>query len=526
MTAERPGPAGQSFLRPTGRLCGRLALAGLLVLAGCRAPAPRPTAFTPREEVPLAGLPSGRAGWPAQAWWQAFGDPQLDRLMDRAMAGSPTLAEAEARYRQAQTMVEQARAQLNPQVQAMLEGTHGYAHPHVPSPSVPAGALPGAAGQAANDELSGLGSRLLPSGWSNSFGGGALASWDLDAFGKLRASLAAAVGQARASEAERAAAATSLQYNLAASYYAWQANAAMLDIARRDRDLAAANLAIVEARVGAGVDDPTSLDDARSQLASASQQLARLEGQARLGEAQLAALVGVSVAELGPLTARPLPPSSGALPADASLALIARRPDLVANRWRIEAAARNVDAARAAFYPDIRLTALGAYLGTNPTDGGHAHLALFNFGPSISLPLLDGGRLTAQYEGRRAELEAAIAAYNASVVQAAQDVAQQVLTLGQLDREREAQGRMVAAARDRLARVEQRTRSGVADPRQSLREHMQLDQQLAGALDLEAQLLRTRLALIHALGGGYQADVPDVGAIARGAPTPSKDRTP
>jgi len=85
---------------------------------------------------------------------------------------------------------------------------------------------------------------------------------------------------------------------------------------------------------------------------------------------------------------------------------------------------------------------------------------------------------------------------------------------------------MVAAARDRLARVEQRTRSGVADPRQSLREHMQLDQQLAGALDLEAQLLRTRLALIHALGGGYQADVPDVGAIARGTPTPSKDRTP
>jgi len=271
--------------------------------------------------------------------------------------------------------------------------------------------------------------------------------------------------------------------------------------------------------VDAGVDDPQSLDDARSQLASARQQVAQREGQAQLDVAQLAALVGDSPQSIGPLQPRPLPQLDGTLPADASLALIARRPDLVANRWRIEAAARNVDSARAAFYPDISLTALGAYIGTNPNGGQHAHLALFNVGPSITLPLLDGGRLTAQYEGRRAELESAIAAYNATVVQAAQDVAQQVIGLQQLGHERDEQARMVGAARDRLARVEHRTRTGVADPREALRGRMQLDQQLAGDLDFQAQLVRTQLALIHALGGGYRAAVPDVAAIARGDAT-------
>ncbi|UPG85874.1 TolC family protein [Luteibacter aegosomatis] len=183
-------------------------VAAALSLAAC-APPVRPPAFVPREEVPLAGLPTGQAGWPPAEWWRRYGDGQLDRVIALAMRGSPDMEQAEARYRAALRAVDSAKAELNPQVRGLLSGNHGY------NDVTLRGQAPGATGSAQGFQLS------PGSSWSNSGAAGALATWDLDLWGKQKDAVAAAVGQARAAEAERASAATSLQYNVVNTYFDW-----------------------------------------------------------------------------------------------------------------------------------------------------------------------------------------------------------------------------------------------------------------------------------------------------------------
>ncbi|MBB3226561.1 NodT family efflux transporter outer membrane factor (OMF) lipoprotein [Luteibacter sp. Sphag1AF] len=474
-------------------------VAGWCVLAACLtacAPDVRPPAFAPREQVPLAGLPTGMAGWPEPEWWHRYHDPQLDRIIDLAMRGSPDMEQAQARYRSAQRAVEAQKAELMPKVQGVVGGTHGYSDVTV------AGGIPGASGSAQGFELS------PGKSWSNSGLAGALATWDLDLWGKQKAAVASAVGQAKAAEAERAVAASSLQYNVANTYFDWQAMQARLVIARRAEHAASQYRDLVALRVHAGVEDPTTLDSAEVQLAQQRRSLASVEAGVTLDQVQLAALAGVAPADLGPLEPRPLPTPDTALPPDARLGLLARRPDIAAARWQIEASARSIDQARASYYPDVSLMALGGFLRTYPDlgSGTRTDLAVGSIGPSVSLPIFSGGRLDAQFENAQAQLDLAVAGYNRAIVQAAQDVAQRIVGLTRLDAERVQQDRQLAATAASTGRVKDRRDRGIDDDRKYLSSQLQLMQQQDGQLQLQGQMLSTNLALIHALGGGYHAD--------------------
>src|SRR6187402_741741 len=120
----------------------RIAVLGAALLVAACAPAVRPPSFAPREEVPIAGLPTTQAGWPQPEWWKRYGDPQLDRIVDLAMRGSPDMEQAESRYRAAMRAVDSASAELNPQVRGLVSGNHGYSDVAVK------GEVPGAAGSA------------------------------------------------------------------------------------------------------------------------------------------------------------------------------------------------------------------------------------------------------------------------------------------------------------------------------------------------------------------------------------------
>lgn len=466
-----------------------------LCLSAC-APAVRPPSFTPREEVPLAGLPTGQAGWPEAAWWKRYGDTQLDRVVDMAMRGSPNLEQAEARYRAAQRAVDSQKAELNPQVRGLLSGTHGY------SDVTLQGEVPGGVGTAQRIQLS------PGHSWSNSGAAGALATWDLDLWGKQKDAVSAAVGQARAAEAERASAATSLQYNVVNTYFDWQAQQARLAVARHVVRSADDYRSLVELRVKHGLDDPTNLDQADAQLAQQRGNVAQLEGAAQLDLVQLAALAGVAPADLGPLNPVPLPTPDVQLPPDARLGLLARRPDIAAARWQIEASSKNIDQARKAYYPDVSLTGLGAFLRTYPDlgSGTRTDLALASVGPSIQLPIFSGGRLLAQVESAQAQLDTAVAQYDGAVVQAAGDVAQGVATLQMLDARRTQQDRQYDATVAQQQKAGDRRSKGLIDDRDWLRADMQVDQQRDARLQITSQLLSANLSLIHALGGGYHAD--------------------
>jgi NodT family efflux transporter outer membrane factor (OMF) lipoprotein len=480
-----------------------IVVAAALVLGAC-APAVRPPAFAPREDVPIAGLPTAKAGWPAPAWWRRYGDPQLDRIVSLAMRGSPDMEQAEARYRAALRAVASARAELNPQVRALLDGGHGYSDVAV------RGELPGTPGSAQRFQLN------PGHSWSNSGVAGALATWDLDLWGKQKDAVAAAVGQARAAEAERASAATSLQYNVANTYFDWQAQQARLTVARHAAEAAAGYRELVALRVNGGLDDPTALDQADARLAGLRRAVAQLEGTARLDLAQLAALAGVSPKDLGTLSPAPLPAPDTRLPDDARLGLLARRPDIAAARWQIEASAKNIDQARKAYYPDVSLMALGAFLRTYPDlgSGTRTDLTLGNLGASVQLPIFSGGRLRAQYESAQAQLDLAVARYDAAVVQAAGEVAQGVATLAALEDQRVQVDRQVAASEAQKRRAADRRGKGLIDDRTWLDADMQLDQQHDARLQLTSQLLSANLSLIHALGGGYRAD--DLPALPAG----------
>lgn len=498
-----------SFTQRTRRPHGGLRVAvivALLALTGC-APPVRPPAFVPRDEVPLAGLPTSQTGWPRAEWWRRYGDAQLDRIVDLAMRGSPDMEQAEARYRAALRAVDSARAELNPQVRDLLDGTHGYSDVAV------RGDMPGASGSAQRFQLN------PGHSWSNSGVAGALATWDLDLWGKQKDAVAAAVGQARAAEAERASAATSLQYNVVNTYFDWQAQQARLEIARHASSSSAQYRELVALRVRSGLDDPSALDQADAQLAQLRRSEAQREGAANLDRVQLAALAGVSPDELGTLMPAPLPTPDTRLPSDARLGLLARRPDIAAARWQIEASSKNIDQARKAYYPDVSLMALGAFLRTYPDlgSGTRTDLTLGNIGASVQLPIFSGGRLRAQYESAQAQLDSAVARYDGAVVQAAGDIAQGVATLRTLDDQRVQVDRQYEATAAQKAKAADRRSKGLIDDRTWLNADMQLDQQRDARLQLASQLLSANLSLIHALGGGYHVDdLPDLPATAAG----------
>ncbi|KJV35777.1 efflux transporter outer membrane subunit [Luteibacter yeojuensis] len=488
-------------MAPRSTLCRRaggvvaVALAGAMGLAAC-APPVRPPAFTPREEVPLAGLPTGQAGWPDAQWWKRYNDPQLNHVVDLAMRGSPNLEQAEARYRAALRAVDSAKAELNPQVRALLSGSHGY------SDVTLHGQAPGASGSAQGFELS------PGSSWSNSGVAGALATWDLDLWGKQKDAVAAAVGQARAAEAEKASAAASLQYNVVNTYFDWQAQQARLDVARHGVKSSEDYRSLVELRVKHGLDDPTALDQADAQLAQQRGSVAQLEGAAALDGVQLAALAGVAPADLEALKPTPLPTPDVQLPPDARLGLLARRPDIAAARWQIEASSKNIDQARKAYYPDVSLMGLGAFLRTYPDlgSGTRTDLGLGNVGLSVQLPIFSGGRLKAQYETAQAQLDTAVAQYDGAVVQAAGDVAQGIATLQALEARRTQQDAQYDATVAQKTKAGDRRAKGLIDDRDWLRADMQVDEQRDARLQIISQMLSANLSLIHALGGGYVAD--------------------
>jgi multidrug efflux system outer membrane protein len=244
-----------------------------------------------------------------------------------------------------------------------------------------------------------------------------------------------------------------------------------------------------------------------------------IEGSAKVRRVVLASLLGVAPADLPELTPRPLPHVEPGLPANAGLDLVARRPDIAASRWQVEAALKQTDVARAQFFPDLSLTALA---GLSSIDMGELFTSgsrVFAVTPALHLPIFEGGALEANYGLSRAQLDSAVAQYRSTVLKAARDVATQALGAEQLAAQRREQQVQLAANERLLANAGARLRQGVRDARESLAAELTLLQQRDAATQLHAQALATDLALIKALGGGYRSQ--PAPAVASSSPSPA-----
>jgi multidrug efflux system outer membrane protein len=466
----------------------------VLALAACaRAPAKLDHPIL-RDDVPLSGLNTpARAGWPAAQWWRKYDDPQLDKLIEQAVRQSPDIALAQTRVQSAQQSVQLAAAQMglsingNAQVARQRMSEHGL----IPS-------------------------EFLGFTWYNQADIGLQLQYDFDWWGKKRATVEAALDEAHAAQAQRSAAALAIQYAVADTYFGWQADQARLQLVKQMLSTQQQLAQIAALRVRQGVDLPDETQKANARVAALNGMRVAIEGSAQIRRVALAALLGVAPAELPELHVRPLPAVERGIPTDAGIDLIARRPDIVASRWQVESMLKKADAARAAFFPDIGISAMAGLSSIEMDKLFTLGSRTFALTPALHLPIFNGGALKANYGLSKAQLDSAVAQYNSAVLGAARDVATQALNAEQLAARRNAQQGELDADRQLLATAQARLRQGVRDGRESLAAKAQLLQQRDTAVQLQSQALSADLALIKALGGGYRRA--DTLPMSRSAP--------
>ncbi|GHC26852.1 outer membrane protein [Kushneria pakistanensis] len=458
-----------------------------------------PSELVLREQAPLAGLEHDQDSpgrWPDARWWHEFDDPQLNGLIERAMREAPSLDSARARFDTASRQLEGRQADMSAQLEGSARANQSISRTDLEYPAL---GLPGfETGNAGESQRSNVGLATL------SFG------WEFDWWGKKRAAIEAAIDQRHATRLEQAAAASALQAGITRAYMDWQLRQAQLSSLDALLSAARDSVRITDLRVARDIENPARLDQAREQLSLLEQQRAQLNGAARQDQVQLAALIGVSPDQLDDLTPRPLPALDTTLPQNAGLELIARRPDIMASRWQVEAGMRGIDQTRADYYPNVSLSALAGFLRVHPLGSGrNEDVSVASIGPAVTLPIFEGGRLDARYNASRAQLDTAIADYNQRVVDAAQDVARHTVTMDRIEEQRRAQTQALESFQHRLQLARERDARGVEDPRSLIEAQQGLIREQMNRLALEGELLDTRIQLIHALGGGYHGRVPE-----------------
>ncbi len=456
------------------------ALAAALALAGCAdmsAIAPQAT-MRDAQSVGLAPQASP-AFTPTAQWWREFGDEQLNGLVERALQGNPTLKIAQARLARAQALSEVAQAANLPQVNGSLEATRQRysANGLYPPP------LAGSRRDSGTLQLSG--------------------SWELDFFGKNQAALAAALGAARAAEADSQAARVLLASNVARGYFQLARMNDQLAVARRTLAQREEALRLVRDRVNAGLDSHLELRQSEGALPEARQQIEALQEQATLAQHALAALTGQgnqSAVRTQPSLAAVKPmPAPAQLPAD----LLAQRADVAAARWRVEAAGYDVKNAKAQFYPNINLLAFAGFSSIGLGRLLNAGSEQWGVGPAIRLPIFEGGRLRANLRGKTADLDAAVESYNAAVLDAIHDAADQVASMQSIARQQTEQRDAQAAAEAAYDIALQRYKAGLGTYLNVLTAETAVLTQRRLGVDLAGRALETQVALIRAFGGGY-----------------------
>jgi multidrug efflux system outer membrane protein len=462
-----------------------LALSVSLALAGC-ASIPPDTQQLPQQDLATVQLAAdihlASEGWPAAQWWRQFQDPQLDQLIEQALAASPNLAVANARIGSALSAFDARHAERGPRVDL--------------------------GANANRQRYSGNGLMPAPIGgnYYNEVTVGVQAHYDLDWWGKHKAQIAASLGEVNARRAEYAMAEQMLAAEIARHYFSMQSGWARMDNLHALVALQQQLVLDKEKRIANGLGVSDDHLSAQTRLSLLQQQIALLETQVVTEREALRALLGATgdntaLASLQPKEAQALP---HALPGKLGMELLARRPDLQAARWRVQASLSSIEAAQASFYPDIDL---GASFGLDAIKLGKllqsGSRTLF-IGPALSLPLFDSGRLQAQLAGARSERNELIADYNQNVFNVVRDVAQAGARVQGVENQLRLQQENLRASEAQLRNANARLKQGLADRATQLNAEMTVRGQVDLGMQLQNQRQNAEINLTVALGGGYR----------------------
>jgi NodT family efflux transporter outer membrane factor (OMF) lipoprotein len=444
----------------------------------------------PKESPHLAPLDNGHVGLTAavvepavDGWWDSFNDPQLDRLIRAGLKDNPTLAQAQARVSDALAHTQSAQAGLLPSAKLGASVLYERAPENYLIPP-PLAAHTFWMGQA-----------------------GPTLSWDLDFWGKQADAVhrAQALTQAAGLDVENAR--LMLGVAIAQAYIELYRENALVEIAERSASQRQDIVNITRRRVAAGVDTQLELRQAEGQLPQALVARDQARAAADLAVHQLATLTGQGAAAYAAI----LPPTldiDAALPLPSALPinLLARRPDVLSARMSIDAADAQRLADNAAFYPDVSLAALAGIGAFGLSNLVQWSARGYGAGPLISLPLFDGGRLRAQYRSSEAQLDAAVAGYNDTVLRAVQQTSDQITRIDALAHERVEQQQTLEANEAAYRLAEERYRAGLASYLSVLNAETQVLVARQTMVDIVTSQAVARVTLLQAVGGSFDAN--------------------
>ena len=460
--------------------CAVLTLAATALLVACSSPKVQPP--TPAWSDAQLGLHTNASTTVPADWWTTWGDARLQALIGQALQDHPGMQQAAARVRRAQASTQLANAADRPQVGlgADFSRQRYSANGLFPKP-------------------------IAGNTWNNDTLQVSL-GWTPDLWGEHAAALAAAVGQTRAAQADAAMASQLLvsqilrsSIGLARLLAQQDANTQMIALRETAQDL-------VRQRHAAGLD--TRIEQAQNEgaLAEWQTQHRALQEQIALARHQLAVLCGLPPQALQDYAPRLDSYALSPLPAQLGADLLGRRPDVVAARWRAEAAQQQTHVARTQFYPSVNL---GVFAGYNALGTQHlleAGSRQYGIVPALRLPLFEGGRLQAQLSGREAERDLAVAQYKQAVLDAVREAADAIRSSEGAAQQAAEQSHALAAAAQAHTLAQQREQAGLGNRLNVLATQAALLGQQRSAIDIQARQLDVRVQLVRSLGGGWQAD--------------------
>ncbi|CAM2144416.1 Efflux transporter outer membrane subunit [Pararobbsia alpina] len=445
-------------------------------------------------------IPAQGGKWPDASWADQFGDAQLGQLIAEGLTDSPTIAETKARLEKAAAYVQSERAAEMP----VISGKYSWTR----------------------ELYSGNGLFPPPYGgtWYSENNALINATWDLDLWGKNRQATAASISQQKVAEADAQEVRLTLATSIAQTYTELAREYALLDVAQRETESRREVGRITVGRVAAGLDTQVERRTSDGNIASSQASITQLEGQITTTRYQLGALLGkgpdrgLSIAKptMNPTVDVPMPDN---VPAN----LLSRRPDLVAARWTIDANQHDIKSAKAEFLPDVNLAGFAGFDGFGWAKFLQFGSRQFQVGPAINIPIFAGGALRANLKGKYADFDLAVAEYNQTLVNALNDVATQIASIHSTEKQLVDAEAAYDAQRHAYELAVIRYKAGLSPQLQVLNADENLLAQEQGVVALKMNRRSQQIALIKALGGGFDAQEEGLNPPLAGAVKGSDD---
>ena len=416
------------------------------------------------------------------AWWRLFGDSELNRLVEKALAANNDLAAAKARVETSRALTGTDRARLFPTLD--LSGSAGINR--------------ASASTATNGIPSSVPIDLTTERYRSTFN----LSYDLDLWGRNRRALEAANAEASASEALLDAQRLGVATEVARQYFLLRgldAQEAVLNDTLKSRQ---EMLDIQKSRSDAGLADDLSTSRARTEVELARNDLSSVQRQRGSAEHALAVLCGVRPADFGVSrrgTDSKLPSIKAGLPAEVLL----RRPDVRAAEQSLHAANARIGIAEAAFYPNFSLTGSAGLESLDAKRFLDWENRVLSLGAGVAAPIFDGGANTANYKAARSRYDESLASYRQTLLVSLREVEDALLDLKGLARSRSALEAALASARDTRNLSKERFDKGLTNYLDVVDSDRTVLQVRLALSQVEAQQLITFAALAKALGGGW-----------------------